>query len=207
MGACVLTATLFVILAPGFLFTENIPRKADAVVLFVGPDNEARLNEAKQLIKDGHARFLLIPSSGEISMATPAGRLERITGNQPRGGLPGRDRIAVTYKKYYENTHIEALEAKRMMDELGLKSAMLVSSAYHMRRIGLIVGQVFDERKYVISCNPIRWQVPFTAADWLKKDRRKNIVSEYVKMGWFLVYSFYNDIVKSYILKFDKFNE
>ena len=69
-----------------------------------------------------------------------------------------------------------------------LKSAMLVSSAYHMRRIRLIAGRVFDARKYSISCNPARWQAPFTAADWLKKERRKIIISEYLKIGWFLVY-------------------
>lgn len=187
--AALLIVTLFVMLAPGFLFTEDIPRKADAVVLFVGPGNEARLDEAKQLIKEGYARYLLIPFSGELFTADPAGGLVRIAGNQPRGDLFHRIRVAANYREHYENTHIEALEAKRMLGDLGLKSAMLVSSAYHMRRIRLIAGRVFDGRQYVISCNPARWQAPFTAADWLNKERRRIIVSEYVKMAWFLVYA------------------
>jgi len=174
-------------LAPGFLCYADLPRKADAVVLFVGPGNISRRDEAQQLIKDGYARYLLIPSSGELFAKAPDGALTRLAG-QPRGELFFRLRTAPSYGKHYENTHVEALEAKRMMDSLGLKSAMLVSSAYHMRRIGLIAGRVFDKREYAISCNPARWQKEFTMADWLDKERRQAIVSEYVKLGWFLVY-------------------
>lgn len=185
-----LIVTLVLLLyAPRFLFTGDLPRKADAVIVFVGPGNDSRLDEAKVLVKEGYARYLLIPSSGELFEAEPAGGLLRIAGNQPRGDLFLRIRIAATYKKHYENTHIEALEAKRMLDDLGLSSAMLVSSAYHMRRIRLIAGRVFNARKYSISCNPARWQEPFTAADWLKKERRRIIFSEYAKIGWFLVYA------------------
>lgn len=187
-GAVLPVLCLCVLLAPGFLFTGNIPRKADAVVLFVGPGNEARLDEAHVLLKEGYARYLLVPSSGELFSLDPAGRVVRISGDRQRGNLFLRIRIAATYGKYFENTHIEALEAKRMMDDLGLKSAMLVSSGYHMRRIKLIAGRVFDSRNYSISCNPARWQESYGVGDWLVKERRRNIVSEYVKIGWFLVY-------------------
>jgi uncharacterized SAM-binding protein YcdF (DUF218 family) len=183
-----LLLTLFMIFAPGFLISEDPPKKADAVVLFVGPGNEARLDEAKVLIREGHARYLLIPFTGEMFEADKAGGLVRLAGNQPRGDLIRRVRMAASYKKHYENTHIEALEAKRMMDERGLRLAMLVSSSYHMRRIRLIGSRVFDAKKYSISCNPARWQREFTVADWLDGEKRRIIVSEYVKIGWFLVY-------------------
>ena len=183
-----LLLTLFVVFAPGFLLSDDIPGKADAVVLFVGPGNEARLDEAKVLIKEGHARYLLIPFTGEMFETDKAGGLVRITVNQPRGDLIRRVRMAANYRKHYENTHIEALEAKRMMEELGLSSAMLVSSGYHMRRIRMISSRVFDAGTYSIKCNPARWQREFTAADWLDGEKRRIIVSEYVKIGWFLVY-------------------
>lgn len=181
-------AALFVWFGPGFLFRENIPRKADAVVLFVGPGNESRLDEAKRLIREGYARYLLVPSSGEVYGENEEGGLELISSPVPRKDLVLKVRLAATYGKHYENTHIEALEAKRMMDDLGLRSAMLVSSGYHMRRIGLIAGRVFDDRRYAVSCNQARWQAPFTAADWLDRGRRKIMTSEYVKIAWFLLY-------------------
>jgi uncharacterized SAM-binding protein YcdF (DUF218 family) len=186
--AATLTVTLFVVYAPGFLFIENIPRKADAIVLFVGPGNEARIDEARHLIKEGYAHYLLIPSSGEMFSANLAGGLVRVSGDLPREDLFRNIRIAANYKKYYENTHIEALEAKRMLDDLNLASAMLVSSGYHMRRIRMIAGRVFDAGKYSISCNSARWQKDFTVGDWLNTERRKLIISEYMKIAWFLVY-------------------
>ncbi len=190
--AAFISMTLFVTFAPGFLFTENVPRIADAVVLFVGPGNEARIDEARHLIKEGYASYLLIPSTGEMFKSNPAGGLVKIAGSQPRGELFRRIRMAANYRKYFENTHIEALEAKRMMDELGLRSAMLVSSGYHMRRIRLIGNRVFNADRYSIRCNPARWQRAFTAADWLDGEKCGIIVSEYVKIGWFLVYGVFS---------------
>lgn len=176
--------------APGFLYSENIPRRADAVVLFIGPDNAPRSEEANQLIKDGYARYLIIPSYDEVRVLNGRGEIERLPRMVPRGDLMHKVHMAAAYKdkKYYENTHIEALEAKRMMDDLGLRSAMLVSSAYHIRRIKLIAARVFDARRYAVSCNPARWQPQFTAGDWLDRTRRKIIVSEYIKIAWFLAY-------------------
>lgn len=186
--AAIAVLVLLVMFAPGFLFTADVPRKADAVVLFVGPGNESRLDEAKKLIKEGYARYLIIPNQGEVLSLNQHGELVKLTETITRDDLIRKVRLAVTYKKHYENTHIEALEARRMMDDLGVRSAMLVSSGYHMRRIRLISGRVFDAKKNAVRCNPARWQKPFEAGDWLDNERRKIIVSEYVKIGWFLLY-------------------
>jgi len=183
-----LAATLFMIFAPGFLACSDTLRKADAVILFVGPGQEARLAEASQLIREGYARYLIIPSYGEIEQVQGDGTLKRISGDirMRHSILPIRK--AVNYGRYFEDTHVEACEAKRMMDDLGLHSALLVSSSYHMRRIRMIAGLVFRGHDYTAICNPVRWQTPYTAADWLYKERRKIVASEYLKIGWFLVY-------------------
>ncbi len=51
-----------------------------------------------------------------------------------------------------ENTHKELLFAKCAMDQLQFRSAILVSSPCHMRRIRLIADRVFDQDKYRIYC-------------------------------------------------------
>lgn len=183
-----LLPVLFALFAPGFLLSEDIPAQADAVVLFVGPGNEARLDEAKALIKEGHARYLIIPSSGELFAVAPGSGLVKISGNRLPGKSVHGKRIVPVYKKYLENTHVEALEARRIMAELGLRSAVLVSSPYHMRRIRLIADRVFNPDQFTFYCKPVRWQSGFMVSDWLNKERRRIIVSEYVKMGWLLVY-------------------
>jgi hypothetical protein len=179
-GAVFLVTALGVVFAPGFLFTEDVPSKSDAVVLFVGPGNQARRFEAEQLVKEGYARYLLIPFTGEVLVLDRAGVFRNV---ETHGS-----RIPVKVRRFYENTHIEALRGRQMMDNLGLRSALIVSSGFHMRRISLISGRVFEAGKYEIACTPAKWQEEFTAADWLDRDRRKVIVSEYAKIGWFLVY-------------------
>ena len=194
LAAISLLLVVFAIFAPCSLFIEDAPLQADAVVLFVGPDNETRLFEARRLIKEGYARYLLIPASGEIFSADKIEEIEKINLNQTQGNPFLRNRMEADYGKHYENSHVEVLEAKRMLDGLGLRSALMVSSGYHMRRIRLIAGRVFNTGKYSYSCNPAQWQPVFTAADWLDKDKSYIIISEYVKMGWFLVYALFETI-------------
>ena len=89
-------------------------------------------------------------------------------------------------------THIEALEAKRMMDERGFSSALLVSSPYHMRRIRLIAGKVFGEDKYRFRCIPTSFERPYSAASWFDKYSSGILVNEYIKLGWFMMYRMFS---------------
>jgi uncharacterized SAM-binding protein YcdF (DUF218 family) len=194
ISALVLILALY---APNYLNYADPPIKANAVVLFIGSDLEAREKEANKLLDAGYADYLIIPAYGRISMKMPQLPLSLTLGGGGRGGGDLNNDSSKTknsgpvgnYPRFYENTHIEALEAKRMLDDLGLRSAMLISSAYHMRRIRLIAVRVFDAGRYSISCKPASWGTLFTAADWLNQERRQIIVSEYVKMAWFLVYA------------------
>ena len=92
------------------------------------------------------------------------------------------------YRKHYEDTHVEALEAKRMLDERGFRSAILVSSPYHMRRIRLIAGTVFGGG-YALTYVPARNEAAPTGADWGDRAGRRTIVREYLKMVWFCLYA------------------
>ncbi len=83
--------------------------------------------------------------------------------------------------------HVEAVEAKQILDRLGLRSALMVSSPYHTKRISMICNRVF-QGGYGFAVVPSRLQQIYSLRDWFDKDHRKKIVSEYVKIGWFLMY-------------------
>jgi uncharacterized SAM-binding protein YcdF (DUF218 family) len=93
------------------------------------------------------------------------------------------------YGKHFENTHVESLEAKRQLDERGFRSALFVSSPYHMKRLYLISRTVFNRNKYTLTFIPSRFQQGFTLDDWSNKRIRNMIFREYLKMGWFLMYA------------------
>ncbi len=191
-GPVAVMLMLIVVFAPSYLTYSDVPLKSDAVVLFVGPGREERLLEAQQLIREGFARCLIIPASGETLRVNNLGVLERVSKDIKVREDIFYIRKAVLYKKYFEDTHVEALEAKRIMDENGLRSAILVSSPYHMRRIKLIAGIVFKGRGYRLWFEPTRYQASFTASDWLVWDRIAVITEEYLKMGWLMLYEIFD---------------
>jgi len=126
-----LILSLSIIHAPSFLLISEAPVKADAVVLFLGGEKGAREKEAEQLLREGFADYLIIPATGQIKKQGPAGNpvgvdfdSKHVTSNLKLGT-----------SSWFENTHIEVLGAKRLMENLGLCSALFVSSPYHMRRI------------------------------------------------------------------------
>jgi uncharacterized SAM-binding protein YcdF (DUF218 family) len=90
-------------------------------------------------------------------------------------------------------SHIEVLEAKRIMDHSGFKKANFVSSPSHMRRIKMITDHVFQQNNsapgaYQINFVPIRAESSLPKAQpWDLKNIR-NVVYEYIKMAWFFSY-------------------
>ncbi|MBJ6724256.1 YdcF family protein [Geomesophilobacter sediminis] len=175
--------------APGFLSCSDPPGRADAVVLFLGPEQVERFDEAMRLVRSGYATHLVIPSFGLTLDPAGAQALEK-----DHKGLRLKERTfwvrkAVTYRRYYENTHVEALEARRLMERHGFRSALVVSSRYHMRRLKLITGRVFDPEHFRLAYVPCRFQPGLGEGDWTSRDRRKVIIGEYLKIAWFLLYS------------------
>jgi hypothetical protein len=182
----IIILTLFI--APGYLAYADKPTKSDAVILFCGDENKTREMEVKKLLHEGYARFLIIPACGEVQQVMLDGSMKRLSRDTKLGDLLFKLRKRAFYKKHYEDTHIEVLEAKRMMDETGLHSAILVSSPCHMRRIWLIARKVFGDRKQTFCCVPTSFERSFAAGDWFNRHGRDVIISEYAKLGWFMLY-------------------
>jgi hypothetical protein len=177
--ALVLIAILFMgsvaYIAPCFLVYADKPVKSDAVVLFVGPALTAREKEAVRLLYEGYGRFLIIPAYKQVISH------EKIT-----GPFSGKFKA---YPDFYERTHIEMLYAEKIMHAIGVRSAIMVSSPYHMKRISMIAGKVFGEQARLFLYVPTRYESNPTNLwnmdyhDWMF------VMSEYIKICWFQLYS------------------
>ncbi len=172
---------VFILRAPAYLAYSELPRKSDAVVLFLGNEYKERRAEAVHLIRNGYADYLLIPAYGKM---VEAPNLERAS----RNVVPARP---PQYPILYEDTHIEVLEAKKLMDKKGLKSAIFVSSPYHMRRIRLIAGKVFAGPGYRMAFVPTRFEKQTNGLWFLHQSDIRKVVSEYCKIAWFSLYRWF----------------
>jgi uncharacterized SAM-binding protein YcdF (DUF218 family) len=180
---------LAVFQAPAFLVISEAPVRADAVVLFVGGEKGSREKEADQLLREGFADYLIIPATGQIKKRGPDGRLESVHSE----AKPQTFNLRPKTPARLENTHIEVYEAKRLMDNLGLHSALLVSSPYHMRRIKYITKSVFldtgNVRTFKLYFVPTRYGTPHLKS-WFPNIRDLTFVlMEYPKIFWFFIYS------------------
>ena len=190
--SCLAILLILLEYAPHYLLYADAPVKSDAIVLFVGQDNRARQEEANLLITQGYARYFLIPAYGKI---------QDILGHDPISpeiGIVSPDVLKT--KSYFESTHVEVLEAKRMMERLGISSAILVSSPYHMRRIRIIADYVFTpgsfppfvkegQGGFKLYTVPTRHETSGETFWLFNNHERKFVLTEYMKIGWFLLYS------------------
>jgi uncharacterized SAM-binding protein YcdF (DUF218 family) len=179
-------AGLFALLyyAPAFLIYSDSPAKSDAIVLFVGADSNRRNQEVQMLLFEGYADYQIVPAYRKIQAAVS------LTSDAPPPAIkPQQPKSLLQIKRYFENTHIEVLEARRMMEQYGFKTAVFVSSPYHMRRIKIMSDKVFSDPSYSIAFVPARLEPARESWFTLTRADLKFIAREYVKIAWFLIYS------------------
>ena len=183
-----------IVWAPHFLLYSSNYQKTDAVVLFLGPDFTARQKEAYKIINEGKADYLIIPAYHKVYRVFDKGTKKYFSPNLSSGSrIKKKDLLAPSPSpspSFYEDTHLETIEARKMMSDFGLKSAIFVSSPYHMRRIKLIVTKVFAGEKGGFYFVPTSYEKAsgsfweLSGADW------KKVGWEYIKMLWFSLYTF-----------------
>jgi uncharacterized SAM-binding protein YcdF (DUF218 family) len=187
-----IAAILLVVLVAGlqvsgrWLLYQDRPVRSEVVILFVGPGFEERLLEARRLVRAGYGHNLLIPAYNSYFQRMADGSVASLGKDFIEQFFPAVRAAGGKLPDHFEATHVEIIEAKRLMDAAGFRTALFVSSPYHMRRIRLISDRVFADG-YTIRFVPSRSQ-PAHPVRAMVADLRW-LVSEYVKIGWFLGYS------------------
>jgi uncharacterized SAM-binding protein YcdF (DUF218 family) len=176
--------------APRYLQYSSSYSKTDAIILFLGPDFSARQKEAYKIIDEGKADYLIIPAYHKIYKISYEGPVRYLSTNlSSNSSIKNKNFVSSPLLNFHEDTHLEILEAKRMMAEYDLRSAIFVSSPFHMRRIKVIVAKVFNVDGGDFYFVPTSFEKApdnfweLTWADWKKVGR------ECGKILWFLLYS------------------
>ena len=182
----ILSLSGLILSAPYYLLYSSPYKKADAIVVLLGPDFNARQKEAYDLINERMADYLIIPAYNKTYRVFDKGVIEYLPDNFPQLKTMKKNVDAPPY--FYEDTHWEIIKAKKVMSHYGLTSAIFVSSPYHMRRIKIIVIRVFENNDYEFYFVPTHYeQAPavfweLSSADW------KKVAREYGKILWFYIY-------------------
>ena len=182
--AGMLTAWFLALPFPNFLLYRTPPVEADAVVLFLGSADKARQKQVEELAAKGWAKFVIVPARGEIFEARVSQTL--VT---PKTATAMARGIKIDLQRaWVEQTDIEMRQAQALMKHIEIDAAIFVSSPYHMRRLKIMAGRTFDADKYKLAFVPTAYDPPRTPwfASWTDV---KWVVSEYLKIIWYLLYS------------------
>jgi DUF218 domain len=176
----------FVLYSPRFLLYSSEYKKANAIILLLGPDFKARQKEANRLINNGMADYLIIPAYHKIYRIYDKETMKYLSPNLY--SFKSGQKNIVSSPSFYEDTHLEIIDAQKVMSIYGLNSAIFVSSPYHMRRIQIIVMKVFDTNKGDFYFVPTNYEkAPANCWELSLSDWRK-VRKEYGKILWFFLY-------------------
>ena len=186
-AATFVTLVCAVILAPHCLILNDDPAPCEAIVLFMGSDFPQRERMASSLVEYGQAHYLIIPSLGLITDSRSYSEVATNARDGSKATAMVLDGDEGRYPGHWEKTHIEVIRARTLMDRAGIRSAILISSPYHTRRVNLIARTVFKKNRYRLYYSTTS-ERPIGLRTIPGKEDFKIIFSEYSKIAWFMIY-------------------
>jgi uncharacterized SAM-binding protein YcdF (DUF218 family) len=176
--------------AHGLMVTADLPA-ADAIAVLSGSSTYVeRTQKAAELYREGRAPLVLLTDDqtrGGWSNAEQRNPyfVERAHDELTKQGVPA-DRIRVA-PGMAESTRDEALILKDYAATHGLRSLLVVTSAYHSRRALRTLREAFDGTGTVIGMAtvPPGAQTPAPMFWWLHVQGWRSVAGEYVKLVYY----------------------
>ena len=162
-----------------FLLVEDELSHADVIVILGGGEPE-RVYHGVRLYKSGYAANIIVTGMemelpGLVTTWAQLAMREAVSLGVPETAIILDDRPTSTYE--------DAKYVKEDMLDRGFKSAIIISSPYHMRRARMIFRKIFEDQKdislqfsYIENSNfqVNRW--------WTREGELIHVVTEYCKL-------------------------
>jgi uncharacterized SAM-binding protein YcdF (DUF218 family) len=165
LSLILITCLLLILANAGrWLVIDQPPRKADVIIVLSG--DPARTQMGIDLYHMGYAPYLLFTSSDSSMEAAALGQ-----------GVPAR---AIILEERADSTYENALYSKTLMEQDGLRSALVVSSDYHMLRSRLTFLRVFQNTGVAFTFTSVPDPRFHVGRDWWTSSRNiRHILREY----------------------------
>jgi uncharacterized SAM-binding protein YcdF (DUF218 family) len=172
---------------------DGAPARADAIVVLSGSGTYLeRAGLAAQLYREGRAPRVLLTNDGE-----PAGWsaerdrtvyfVERAADELRRAGVPGS--AVETLPEPVGTTYGEAQRVRAYAEHAGLRTLIVVTSAYHSRRALWTWRRVLEGSGVTFGLRtvPPGAQTPPRALWWLSRRGWQDVAGEYLKLAYYRV--------------------
>jgi uncharacterized SAM-binding protein YcdF (DUF218 family) len=179
---------LFMFAAVKFLRVadKHLPQKADAVVILAGSPNEDRIRVLEGIahFHQGRVRYIILPSRHPTFKWSWAVRHYQID-----SFIPASKVIIGTYNQNdrqlrprYGGTYVEALKTAQIMTKYNMRTAIVISSGYHMRRVKMAFENAPKNFNHKYYYQPVKVFDTAGRPWWTIKEYRHRVLREYKKL-------------------------
>ncbi len=153
-------------------------QESDAIVVLSGDDG-GRLEQGVWLYREGYAPILVLSGAGEQGRPSAAEVMKR---QAIALGVPA---AAILLVEQSTSTWEDAGYTRALMTDLGLKSAIVVTSPYHGLRASLAFARAFDGSGIRVTSYPVqddRWRPD---SWWTSIDTVRLTLNELIKLAYY----------------------
>jgi uncharacterized SAM-binding protein YcdF (DUF218 family) len=176
------------LVAPGFLLEG--PREelepSDAIIVISGDEAMARFREGVRLYRAGWAPRLIFSGAARHEGESNAAMMRRMAVGE--GVAPA----AILTEPAGEDTLGNAVFSRALMETHGLRSAILVTSPYHLHRASLTFEGVFREAGIRVIGRPAPDGAWRKISWWTRPDTRELTMRELEKLGYIAITGRFN---------------
>lgn len=174
--------------ASGLLLEGAQPplERSDAIIVISGDEGFARLREGVRLYQDDWAGRLIVSGAAEDGVLSNA---HSMRAQALEAGVPA---AAILLEPEAMDTFGNAVYTRRIMADNDLKSAILVTSPYHLQRASMTFAAVFQGsgvRLIPRAAPDSAWR---KSAWWMQPETRRLTFRELERIGYIVVTGRYN---------------
>ncbi len=166
--------------APGFLLEgpQRPLERSDAIIVISGDEGLARYREGIRLYRAGWASVLIFSGAAQDHYESNAEVMRKMAIEE---GVPP---AAILTDHFGGDTYGNAVHTRTLMEQHGLKSAILVTSPYHLHRAALTFRGVYNGSGIRVigrSAPDGEWR---KQSWWLRDDTRELTLRELEKLAY-----------------------
>ncbi len=175
---------LVALLGLGFILdppeTDRLPA-GDAVVVISGDEQLARFREGLRLYNAGLGKYLVLSGAARDAGISNA---QAMSDMAVSAGVP---RSAIIEDSFGEDTWGNAVYTRRLLEQRGLHSAILVTSPYHARRALMTFDAAYEGSSIQITIHSAPDSEWRKLSWWQQPDTRRLTASELQKLAYILI--------------------
>ncbi len=162
--AVIATAAITFVLSVGFyLSPQRNPASSDAIVVVSGGQTTTRAQKGIELYEHDYAPKIIFSGAAIDDGPSNARQMRR------QALEAGIDSDSIQIDEVSQNTYENAVNSKKILEDIGAKKIILVSSPYHLRRAKMTFEQVLGADYEVVPVasfdnrwsKSVWWATPF----------------------------------------------